>query len=204
MAGEISAEVFYDGWQHNAKTNKGKDPGPPKPIVPYQDRLGEDKGKELVTWRNEEGTECKGTTALHKQQIAASLRETSRDPKAKVTGEDKELQRREKSALNQNKMALDFGDDNEASSRKATSARRGSAEITKVRKDHFVKTGKAKERQESPTKATEPPAPRAKNQKRQHSKLEPVSGQKPGSQERGPKPKSRFECFRLQPGKPNQ
>ena len=91
MAAEISVEAFYDVWQHNAKTNKGKDPGPPRPIVPYQDRLGEDQGKPLVTWRNEEGTECKGTAAVHKQTNDATLRETSRNPKAKVTGEDKEF-----------------------------------------------------------------------------------------------------------------
>ena len=64
----------------------------------------------MVTWRNEQGTECKGTAAVHQQKVDATLRETSRDPTAKVTGEDKELERRKKSALTQNKKAMDFGD----------------------------------------------------------------------------------------------
>ena len=71
------------------KTNKGKDPGPPNPIILYQDRFGEDQGKPLMIWRSEEVTECKGTAEMHRQQIAATFRETSRDPKAKVAGEDK-------------------------------------------------------------------------------------------------------------------
>ena len=55
---------------------------------------------------------------------------------------------------------MNFGDDKDTPSHKAISVRRESLERTKVRKDHFVKTRKPKERQESPTKATEPPAPR--------------------------------------------
>ena len=108
MAADISVEVFYDVWQHNAKTNKGQDPGPPRPIVSYQDRLGAVKDMPLVTWRNEDGTECKGTSAAHQQKINATLRETSRDPEAKGKGEDKELERRKKSALNQNEMVLEL------------------------------------------------------------------------------------------------
>ena len=65
-----------------------------EPNYTYQDRLGEDQGKPLIIWRSEEGTECKGTAEMHRQQIAAIFREASRDPKAKVTAEDKEFERR--------------------------------------------------------------------------------------------------------------
>ena len=149
LTSDICVEVFYDLWQANARTNKGQDPGPPRPIVSYQDRMGADKDMPLITWRNEYGTECKGTFAVHQQKINATLRETSRDPEAEGKGQDKEFERRKTSALNQNKKAMTFGDDKDTPSHKATSVRRESSERTKVGKYHFVKTGKPKERQES-------------------------------------------------------
>ena len=111
LTSDISMSAFYGFWQANARTNKGQDPGTPIPIVPYQDRLGFNRGFQLVTWRNEDNFECKGTKAAHQQAIQASLREASHDPVAKEKGDDKEPDRRRLSAINQNKKAMKFGDD---------------------------------------------------------------------------------------------
>ena len=153
---DISVNVFYGFWQANARTNKGQDPGPPPPIGPYQDRLGPNRGLKLVTWRNEDNFECKGTKAAHQQAVQATLREASQDPVAKERGDSKEADRRKQSAVNQNRKAMKFSDDEESSKDKGTAARRESSKTTKVKKDFFEKTGKPKEKQESQAKARTP------------------------------------------------
>ena len=104
----ISAGLFYGFWKCNAVANKGQDPGPPGPTVPYNDRMGSAKDLPLIKWRNEDGYECEGNLEAHQQSINASLRETSQDVEAREKGDKKELERRQKGALRLNKKALNF------------------------------------------------------------------------------------------------
>ena len=99
----ISVDLFYGFWKCNAVTNKGQDPGPPGPIVPYKDRMGSAKDLALIKWRNEDGYECEGSLEAHQQSINASLRETSQDVEAREKGDKKEPERRQNGALSQNK-----------------------------------------------------------------------------------------------------
>ena len=72
--------------ENNAVTNKGQDPGPPGPTIPYEDRMGVDKDLELLTWRSE-GHEYQGVAAAHQERTNASLRETTQDIEAREKGE---------------------------------------------------------------------------------------------------------------------
>ena len=137
----VSVEVFYGLWKWNAVTNKGKNPGPPGPTVPYKDRMRLAKDLPLIKWRNEDGCECKGTLEAHQQGINASLRETSQDVEAKDKGDEKEPERKQKVALSLNKKAMNFGDDTEIPNQKAASVRKESSESTNVRKDSLKKGG---------------------------------------------------------------
>ena len=128
LTADISVSAFYGFWQANARTNKGQDPGPPPPIVPYQDRLGQNRGLKLVKWRNEDNFECKGTNAAHQQAIEETRREASLDPVAKERGASKEADRRKQSAVNQNRTAMKFGDDEESDKDKGTAAKRDISE----------------------------------------------------------------------------
>ena len=146
----ISVDVIYGFWKSNAVTNKGQNPGPPRPMVSYEDRMGSAKDMPLIKWRNEDGYECEGTSEAHQQSINASLRETSQDVEAREKGDKKEPGRRQKEALSQNKKAMNFGDDTEIPSQKAASVRKESSESTKVRKD-VLKKGKTKKKTKMPS-----------------------------------------------------
>ena len=124
LTSDIPVSVFYGFWQSNARTNKEQDPGTPPPIVPYQDRLGPNTGLQLVTWRNKDSYECKGTKAAHQQAMQATLREVSQYQVAKEKRDHKEADRRRLSAVNQNRKAMKFGNDEELSKDKGTAARR--------------------------------------------------------------------------------
>ena len=158
----ISVDVFYDFWTSNAVTNKGQDPGPPRPIVAYEDRMGSAKDMPLIKWRNEDGYECWGTSVSHEQRTNASLRETTQDVAAREIGDQKEFERRAKEVLNQHKKAWNFGADVEIPGHKATSVRKESSDSTKVRKDHSLKKGETKERQDGQPKSRDPPARRVR------------------------------------------
>ena len=90
----VSVDIFYGFWRCNAVTNKGKDPGPPVPIVRYKDRMGAARDELLIKWGNEDGTQCEGTLEAHQQSVNASLRETSQDVVAREKGDAKESERR--------------------------------------------------------------------------------------------------------------
>ena len=154
----ISVDVFYGFWKSNAVTNKGQTPGPPRPMVSYEDRMGSAKDMPLIKWRNEDGYECEGTSVAYEERINASLRETSQDVAAREKGDKKESERRKKGALSQNKKAMNFGADTQMPSHRAASVRKESSESTKVRKDHSLKKGRTKEKQDGQPKSTGSPA----------------------------------------------
>ena len=100
----IPVDVYDVFWTSNAVTNKGQDPGPPRPIVSYADRMGAAKDMPLLKWRAD-GYECWGTTVALEQRTNASLRETTQDVAAREKRDEKELERRKMGALNQNKKS---------------------------------------------------------------------------------------------------
>ena len=134
----IPVDVYYGFWRSNAVTNKGQDPGPPRPIVSYANRMGAAKDMPLLTWRAD-GYECCGTAVAHEQRTNASLRETTQDVAAREKGDEKELERGKKGALNQNKKTWNLGADVEIPGHKETSVRKESSDSTNVRKDHSLK-----------------------------------------------------------------
>ena len=161
---------MFDGfWRCNADTNKGKDPGPPVPIVPYKDRMGAARDELLIKLRNEDGTPCEGTLEAHQQGVKASLRETSQDVVARDKGDEKEAERRQKSVMSLNKKTKDKkatnpGSDTEVSSQKPASVRNDNSDITKARTSSLKKE-KTNENQDALPKSTGSPAPRAKGHK---------------------------------------
>ena len=63
----IPVDVYYGFWTSNAVSNKGQDPGPPRPIVSYADRMGAARDMPLMTWRAG-GYECWGAVVAHEQR----------------------------------------------------------------------------------------------------------------------------------------
>ena len=142
LTADIPVSAFYGFWQANARTNKGQDPGPPPPIVPYQDRLGPNRGLQLVTWRNKGSFEWKGTTAssTSARDPSDSQRSIARPNGKRKGDDDKEADRRRMSAVNQNNNAMKFGNDEELS-------------------NPLKKSRKQNEKQDSQTKTNASPPP---------------------------------------------
>ena len=144
LGGTIPVEMFYQWWKANARFCRGKDPGPPPPTVPYRERLGQNVGVRLITWRNEENFLCKGTKADHERTIQETYRETSLDPEARQRGDDKEEERRWESAAHQNQPPkTTFGKVEETPAGKGKEARKEISERAKDRDGFRAKLDKA-------------------------------------------------------------
>ena len=90
-------------WKENARHNGTEEPGH-QPIVPYDDRLGVARGKDLSTWRTN-GIDFVGTQEGLAERTEASKRVATVDVEAVQKGDVEEEQKRNKKTCRATKYA---------------------------------------------------------------------------------------------------